>query len=178
VQLFPEEAVAVADEGRKLGLNISIKPNYWFYDEISRKRLVLFYSIQLVDGNCPFLRGGLCAIYSRRPLICRCFPYVPEEIDFVFDNENKQITVDVRYATSVVCPLARSASLLNHRRYVLEFEYKLRSYLFLLSTLWRKGVVELRKEGGGEYQNLYELLSKHFPFLEVFHRKNRREKGC
>ncbi|MFH1328962.1 MAG: YkgJ family cysteine cluster protein [Candidatus Bathyarchaeota archaeon] len=33
------------------------------------------YELRIIKGRCIFLENNHCLIYSRRPLICRCYPF-------------------------------------------------------------------------------------------------------
>ncbi|MCE8422368.1 MAG: YkgJ family cysteine cluster protein [Candidatus Methanoperedens sp.] len=75
-------------------------------------------------GDCVFYRGGSCAIYKYRPMICRCYPFFMDEkgLDIMHCEGGKD---------KIAEEIADQAGLLL-KRYEIK---KLQSYISILSQL-------------------------------------------
>ncbi len=189
ITIFPFEKPILERLAEKLGVEIVIRPGYTVYDRVSGYRIALSYVLELdEEGRCPFLtRGNLCSIHRYyKPYTCRTYPYVPREVRYMFVKEARLIYARVEYGLSMHCPVIK-----RDREYIdrmlaadpffiakympeeymaaLEAEDKRRTLLAALTSLWRRGIVELEASENVEAQvlNLYELLRKYYPGLPL-----------
>ncbi len=140
------------------------------------------------SGKCPFLtRDNRCLIHGiYKPLICRSYPYVPREVRYLFIERLRIIISKVKYGLSAKCPVIKRHKYLidkymdidpyfipkympNEYRAALEAESKRAIILNLLSSLWRRGYVDLSttsvKPRDSVIINVYLFLQKYYPNL-------------
>lgn len=182
------------------GVKYKSTPGYRVYDRIHRSYIALSYTMELIDGKCPFLsQDNRCTLhYVYKPLICRSFPHVPRQVRYNIVWGLRVIYASVEYGVSIECPVVK-----RDKQYIeallakgsldeylgsekiasLEMEKARNTLLSLLSELWRKGVVELSENPGirAPVINLYDLLRKYYPnlpyILGISRVLERREQG-
>lgn len=183
ISLLPHEEVILRELGRVMGVDVKITPGYMVYDAISGVNIAFSFILQLNENSaCPFLVGNKCSIhYIYKPYICRSFPYIPRRVKYSIDDVNKYITATADYGLSLACHIIRRdrETLENYGRYGVLLHYSRDEYLasieaenirllslYLLSVLWREGLVDIKPSvHGARAENLYEFLRKYFPEL-------------
>jgi len=74
INVWPEEAERLKEEGKIKGVSIKILPKRAVYDSKNHELIILDYFID--HDICPFFdkKNRLCGVYDKRPLICRSYP--------------------------------------------------------------------------------------------------------
>ncbi|MEM3926294.1 MAG: YkgJ family cysteine cluster protein [Desulfurococcaceae archaeon] len=183
ISTLPHEEVILRAIGEELGIKVNIKAGYTVYEEISDVLIAFSNILELSNGKCVFLQKNKCIIHNiYKPYICRTFPYVPRHVRYTIDDVNKYISAEADYGLSLVCPVVKrdkpilekhisNPALVFH--YIKE-EYQamreaenIRNYLlYLLSKLWREGLVEIKtSRPNARMVNLYEFLRYYYPDL-------------
>jgi Fe-S-cluster containining protein len=186
VSILPHEDIILRRLAERLGLPYKSRPSYRVFDRIRRSYIALSYTMELVDNKCVFLtRDNLCMIQDiYKPLICRSYPYVPKHVQYNIVWGMKLIFPSVDYGISIECPVIQrdreyiESILARDKRLLREYlrdEFKaaeemerIRTHLlYLLSELWRRGVVDLVENPGVDAQtlNLYSVLREYYPDL-------------
>lgn len=185
ISILPYEEAVLRLLAAKLGLQYRSRHGYKVYDVRRRVNIALSYTVELIDGKCPFLtKRNLCSINNiYKPLICRSYPYVPKQVRYTVSVDFKMIFAVVDYGLSIKCPVIENDKeyignlmygtinwpqiyLPNESKAAREMDEKRNLMLRLLSDLWRKGIVDLR-DGGRDAPviNLYDLLRVYYPNL-------------
>ncbi len=178
-----EEPVLKAVASR-LNIDLRIRPGYTIYDRLSGRRYALSYIMDLVNGKCPFLHNNRCIIHSiYKPYICRSYPYVPKEVRYLIHEGLRIIVAKVEYGLSAKCPVIQQHKyyidkmlttnpffiakyMPNEYRAAVEAEQARNFILNLLSSLWRRGVIDLVSTNTPrEIVNVYYLLQQYYPNL-------------
>jgi Fe-S-cluster containining protein len=86
--LFFDEKELLIKEAKNKGIELSIKP---FRAFMAKNNKIIVFKWFLNHDACPFLINDSCAIYDKRPLICRSFPLMPKmgsekHEDFIFSK--------------------------------------------------------------------------------------------
>lgn len=183
VSVLPHEVVVLENLAEKLGTAVYFAHGYTVYEAVNGVNLAFSYVMQLVNGQCPFLRGNKCSIhYIYKPYICRSFPYIPRHVKYSIDDVNKYILASTDYGLSLACHVvrrdrevlekyARIPSLLVHYlkeecSVAVEAENARTILLVALSKLWRDGLVDIRaSKPSAPVVNLYEFLRRFYPDL-------------
>lgn len=187
LQSFEEILISLLAES--MSIDVEISPAYAIYDALSDQWIALSYTLYLNDDNkCPFLsKNNRCLLHSiYKPFICRTYPYVPREVQYLVNSELKLIIPQVVYGISTRCPVIElhkpfiSKYFETNVNFVKEYmpnEYEAaieaeRARLVittLLSNLWREGLVELVQKppstGFSRFINAYSLLQRYNPRL-------------
>lgn len=169
-----------------LNIECTISHGYLIYDKKSNTFIALSYILELSNGVCPFLEKNRCLLHNYyKPLVCRAFPYVPKVVRYLYDSSTRTMTSIVEYGVSRNCPAIEAYikhfgdTKLNPLHLYMfmpsevaaaaEMERKRSIILSLLSTLWRKGILELepgRKPSQNTYiVNVYDVLRRYYPSL-------------
>ena len=183
------EATIIRSLSRAFNIEIHTKPGYIVWDKIGNHYLAISYILGLnKDRRCPFLRkDNRCIIHDiYKPLICRSYPYVPREVRYLFIERLKLIVPKVEYGLSAKCPVIEKHKYLidkymdidpyfvskympNEYRAALEAESKRTIILNLLSSLWRRGLIDLTTineiPSNVRIINVYNFLQKYYPNL-------------
>jgi Fe-S-cluster containining protein len=185
ISLLPFEDSILRILAYKLNRPYHSKPGYLVYDERRGVNIALSYTMELVNGRCPFLtRNNLCMINNiYKPLICRSYPYVPKQVRYTISVDYKIIFATTDYGLSIKCPVIRDDReyieelmrknplwpmiyMPNEYKAAMEMEEKRNLLLRLLSELWRRGLVELAdKRVDAPVVNLYDILRRYYPNL-------------
>jgi Fe-S-cluster containining protein len=184
ISILPHEEIVLRELSKIMGVNITTSPGYTVYDVISGVNIAFSYVLHLNEkSTCPFLVDNKCSIhYIYKPYICRSFPYIPRHVKYSIDDVNKYIIASTDYGLSLACHIIRrdkdilekyggKPSVLIHYlrdEYLasVEAENVRLLLLYLLSLLWREGVVEIKPSVQGvQVVNLYEFLRRYFPEL-------------
>lgn len=180
ITLFPHEVITIEELAKKMGIKVRIKPSFVVFDELSGSNIALSYSMELINGRCPFLNtNNRCVLHTtHKPYVCRAFPYIPMYIKYYFDRVNKLAFYEVKYGVSTAC---RFISIFKHSltneiiNNVFPYEFnvakemeRIRSlYMYALTLLWRSNLVQLNSEikGRGDVVNAYELIRSKLPLF-------------
>jgi len=184
ISLLPHEEAVLRELSRVIGVNIKLTPGYTVYDAISGVNIAFSYILHLNEkSSCPFLAGNKCSIHNiYKPYICRSFPYIPRHVRYSIDDVNKYITAEADYGLSLACHIVkRDREILEKygvkhnilTRYLqdeylasIETENIRLLFLYLLSVLWREGIVDVKPSApNAQVISLYEFLRKYFPEL-------------
>ncbi|MCX8198491.1 MAG: YkgJ family cysteine cluster protein [Sulfolobales archaeon] len=188
LQSFEEMLVNFLAES--MSIDVKIAPAYTIYDALSNQWIALSYTLYLNDDNkCPFLsKDNRCSIHSiYKPFICRTYPYVPREVQYLVNSELKLIIPQVVYGVSTRCPVIElhkpliskyfeaNASFIkeympSEYEAAIEAERARLVIVTLLSNLWRDGLVELVQKppftgSSSRFINAYSLLQRYNPRL-------------
>ena len=89
LSLTPDELKAVEKEAKKRNIALNIKPKKVTYNCNNDTIKVIDWCID--SKVCPFLKGNACIIYSKRPEICRKFPFIEAQKLGEIYKENAQL---------------------------------------------------------------------------------------
>ena len=183
------ESIIISSLSRVFDIKVHMEPGYVVWDRIGNLYLAISYILKLNnDGRCPFLtKDNKCIIHSiYKPLICRSYPYVPREVRYLFIERLKLIVPKVEYGLSAKCPVIERHKYLidkymdldpyfiskympNEYKAALEAESKRTIILNLLSSLWRRGLIDLatinRMPPNIRVTNVYNFLRNYYPNL-------------
>lgn len=184
ISLLPHEEIILRELSGLVGVEVKFSPGYTVYDAISGVNVAFSYILHLDENSkCPFLLGNKCSIhYIYKPYICRSFPYIPRHVRYSIDDVNKYITAEADYGLSLACHIVKrdketlekcalKQSILVHYsrdEYLasVEAENTRLLLLYLLSKLWREGLVDVKPSVPGvQVMSLYEFLRRYFPEL-------------
>lgn len=181
VSLLPHEDITLRYLADTLELKYVSVPGYKMYDEISGYNLAFSYAMELINGKCVFLRDNLCIIHDKyKPLICRSYPFVPRQVKYYVDHNNRRVYAIVDHGLSMSCPVVlkdREKIEASGNPYKIVYDYAPSEYLAslemerarniyleLLSFLWKKGLVELSEaKTNAPVMNLYNFLRRFIP---------------
>ncbi len=178
-----------------LGVEVRFKPSYTIAELINSVKLALSYLMLLDDnGYCPFFdkKERKCRIHSLyKPLTCRCFPYLPRVIKYAIEPELKMVDFTVEFVVSNVCPAIKTrftddeliliARNQNLARKYMPLEYLAaqesirvrKTYVAILMTLWKKGLVELRSDSEVRADlpvvNAFDFIRDYMPHITLRH---------
>ena len=183
ISILPHEEVILRELSRILGVNIELSPGYTVYDSVSCVNIAFSFVLHLNEkSTCPFLVNNKCSIhYIYKPYICRSFPYIPRHVKYSIDDVNKYITATADYGLSLACRIVkRDREILEkYSRHSILSHYLRDEYLasveaenirllllYLLSVLWREGIIDIRPSvPSARVVGLYEFLRRYFPEL-------------
>ncbi|MCC6010898.1 MAG: YkgJ family cysteine cluster protein [Desulfurococcaceae archaeon] len=184
ISLLPHEGIVLRELSEIIGVEVKFTPGYTVYDAISGVNIAFSYILHLNENSkCPFLLDNKCSIhYIYKPYICRSFPYIPRHVRYSIDDVNRYITAEADYGLSLACYIVRrdkevlekysgKHSVLVHYlrdEYLasVEAENIRLLLLYLLSVLWREGLVNIKPSvPGARVISLYEFLRSYFPEL-------------
>jgi len=183
ISILPHEEVILRELSRILGVNIELSPGYTVYDSVSCVNIAFSFVLHLnKKSTCPFLVNNKCSIhYIYKPYICRSFPYIPRHVKYSIDDVNKYITATADYGLSLACRIVkRDREILEkYSRHSILSHYLRDEYLasveaenirllllYLLSVLWREGIIDIRPSvPSARVVGLYEFLRRYFPEL-------------
>lgn len=185
ISILPHEDVVLRHLAKFFGLGYSSEPGYTIYDSIHGVNLALSYVFHLgPNGRCIFLReDNTCRIHNiYKPLICRSYPYVPKHVRYNISDSERIIVATSDYGISLTCPIVKrdKAALEKYAAnpaiiiHYMKDEYnaamrmeEIRNFLlYLLSLLWREGLVDLKpSRPSAPVINLYQFLRAYFPDL-------------
>lgn len=183
------EAIIIGSLSKAFNIEVHIKLGYIVRDRISNNYLAISYILELNENrSCPFLKkDNKCIIHNiYKPFICRSYPYVPREVRYLFIDGFRFIIPRVEYGLSSKCPVIQKHKYLidkyididpyfisvympNEYKAALEAESKRTIILNLLSSLWRKGLIDLttinKIPPSTPVVNVYNFLQKYYPNL-------------
>ncbi|WP_424357900.1 YkgJ family cysteine cluster protein [Methanocella sp. MCL-LM] len=75
VAVFPREVRAIMAASGKSWFEVVEPPEGEDYDDRGNLHVFEWVLRRMPDGDCVFLKDGLCTVYEARPHICRTYPF-------------------------------------------------------------------------------------------------------
>ncbi|MEM1889975.1 MAG: YkgJ family cysteine cluster protein [Pyrobaculum sp.] len=189
VTVLPHEVYIIQKYAEELEIPVVFTPAYKVADLKTGLRVALSYLMHLdEEEKCPFLKGTRCLLHGLyKPLTCRSFPYLPKVVKYELDPVNREVRVDVRFVISTLCPVvkkdlspsdvAKMSNIYLAAKYApgevdiaIKTVEKRLFYAKSLSTLWKRGEVELDEEVKYPFfpvVNGFAFIRRFYPSLSV-----------
>lgn len=179
---FDWEVPFIEEELKKISSERKIVPSQLVFDIIHGETIVVDYSLD--DGVCPFLVGGKCGIYEKRPIVCRQYPLIhdlpePGEPYTLYVNRecagdnNDNFKHIIEEVSKGPVRVGEINEMLSHRYgdaylYALVAREYRKMVIASIVSLERKGVIKTAKQGY-TLQYLVKRInqSKHVPMSVV-----------